>query len=421
MESGTTARQTEPRWAELESLMGAAYVRAAGPADAVDGVGPSRVVAPDSNEQVSELLKWAGTAGIAVGVRGGGTKIGWGNTPRRLDLLLSMGRFNGMTEHTWEDLVFTVKAGTTVAAVQSELGRHRQRFALDPLWAERSTVGGVIATNDSGALRVRYGSVRDLILGVTIALPSGTIARSGGKVVKNVAGYDLPKLLTGSFGTLGVITEATFRAHPLPQSERTLRFEFADLEAANRFMLAIGDSTLVPTGMQLRSGDGNSVVDVRFEGIPVGVEAQCAQVLGLAQGARAKLGEEGSGAREELWEGSSPAVVAKFSVLPSRIAAAAERARKSCARATCVIQSTGIGMLRGESDSLEHLASSLAELRKALQEIEGTMVLLEVPLELKREMDVFGPERDSWPLMRRIKQRFDPAGTLNPGRFAGGI
>ena len=420
MNTGTTARQTEPQWAELESLVGAAYFRTARPEEAIDAIQPACVVSPGTSEEISEILKWAVQAGVAVGVRGGGTKISWGNVPRRLDVMLSMERFSGIAEHAWEDLVFTVKAGTTVALVQGELGKHGQWLALDPLWPQGSTIGGVIATNDSGALRVRFGSVRDLILGVTIVLSSGTVARSGGKVVKNVAGYDLPKLLTGSFGTLGVITEATFRAHPLPQSERTLSFEFKDVEAANKFMLAIANSAMVPTGVQLR-WDRSAIVDVRFEGIPIGVEAQSVQTIGLAEGARVETGEECWGAREALWKEDSPAVVGKVSVLPGRIAAAAEAIRQSFGRSRCVIQSTGIGLLRGESDSLEHLSLAVAELRRTLEEMNGTLVLLDAPTELKREVDVFGPERDSWPLMRRVKQQFDPAGVLNPGRFAGGI
>ena len=147
--------------------------------------------------------------------RGGGTKLGWANSPARAGLILSTARLTEVIEHAWADLTVSVGAGCTVQRLQEALAQHGQRLALDPLWPEKATVGGVLSTNDSGALRLRFGALRDLIIGVTVALPDGTLASSGGKVVKNVAGYDLPKLVTGALGTLGVITRAVFRLHPL--------------------------------------------------------------------------------------------------------------------------------------------------------------------------------------------------------------
>jgi glycolate oxidase FAD binding subunit len=334
-----------------------------------------------------------------------------------------MERISGVAEHSWEDMTFTVRAGTTISALQTQLGTHRQRLALDPLWPLRSTVGGVVATNDGGALRIRFGSVRDLILGATVVLPNGTVARSGGKVVKNVAGYDLPKLLTGSFGTLGVITEATFRAHPLPQGVRTLSFTFADVAAANHFILAVADTSLVPTGLQLRSAKGSDpIVDVRFEGVQAGIDAQAARAVELSPGVPSiEPPDDVWAGREALWQGESTAIVAKFSVLPSAIASAVELIRGQFRNSGVIVQSTGIGLFRGECDSLEQLSRSLTNLRTRIQPIGGTLVVLDVPLELKRQIDVFGPINDAHPLMQRIKQQFDPSGTLNPGRFLGGI
>ena len=150
-------------------------------------------------------------AGLRVAPRGGGTKLTWGNPPARVDLIVSTARLDQIIEHAWADLTVTVEAGCTMQNLQERLARHGQRLALDAMWPERATVGGVLSTNDSGALRLRFGGLRDLIIGVTLALPDGTLARSGGKVVKNVAGYDLPKLATGALGTLGVIARATFR------------------------------------------------------------------------------------------------------------------------------------------------------------------------------------------------------------------
>jgi glycolate oxidase FAD binding subunit len=418
-----TSRQAEPRWKEVESIVGSDFCKSADQTCAIDGAIPSRIVSPGTEEEISEILKWAVAADVRMSVRGGGTKLSWGNIPQAVGLVLSMERISGEVEHSWEDMTFTVKAGTTISALQNQLGAHRQRLALDPLWPLRSTVGGVVATNDGGALRIRFGSVRDLILGVTIVLPNGTLARSGGKVVKNVAGYDLPKLLTGSFGTLGVITEATFRAHPLPQATRTLSFRFADVAAANSFILAMADSSLVPTGLQLRWTKGSEPgINVRFEGVKAGIDAQAERAIELSNQAR-NIGEADDVwcSREALWQGESFAMVGKFSVLPTAIASAVELIRDQFRSCRVVVQSTGIGLFRGECDSLEHLSQSLTSLRNRMQAISGTLAVLDIPHELKRQIDVFGPVNDAHKLMQRIKKQFDPSGTLNSGRFVGGI
>src|SRR5437016_5088162 len=153
-------------------------------------------------------------------------------------------------EHAWADLTVSVQAGCTIQRLQETLSQHGQRLALDPLWPEKATVGGVLSTNDSGALRLRFGALRDLIIGVTIALPDGTLASSGGKVVKNVAGYDLPKLVTGAFGTLGIITRAVFRLHPLPLNSRSFSVATANAEEAQQIILAIQDSKLAHVALQ---------------------------------------------------------------------------------------------------------------------------------------------------------------------------
>src|SRR6185369_5523401 len=183
---------------------------------------------PQSGEEAAEILRCANEDGASVIPRGGGTKSDWGNPPRRTDVMLSTANLNRVIEHAWADLTVTVEAGCTIAELQRTLAQHGQRLAVDPLWPERATIGGILSTNDSGALRLAFGALRDLIIGVTLALADGTIASSGGRVVKNVAGYDLPKLATGSLGTLGVITRAVFRLHPLPRNTRTLTIAVKD-------------------------------------------------------------------------------------------------------------------------------------------------------------------------------------------------
>src|ERR1700731_4861093 len=221
------------------ALVGNEYVRAATAADGVAGAQPKLVIKPGVKREFAEILRLSNEAGLAVIPRGGGTKRGWGNLPVGADLILSTARMTEIIEHAWADLTVTVEAGCTIQRLQETLGQHGQRLALDPLWPEQATVGGVLSTNDSGTLRLRFGSLRDLIIGVTLALPDGTLASSGGKVVKNVAGYDLPKLATGALGTLGVITRAVFRVHPLPKETRTLTCICEDMAEAQRLMLAV--------------------------------------------------------------------------------------------------------------------------------------------------------------------------------------
>src|SRR3989441_12724216 len=205
---------------KIIALAGNEYARSATAADGVAGVQPKLVVEPGTEGELAEILRLSSEAGVVVIPRGGGTKLEWGNSPARAGLILSTARMNEIIEHAWADLTVAVQAGCTIQRLQETLAQHGQRLALDPLWPEKATVGGVLSTNDSGALRLRFGALRDLIIGVTIALPDGTLASSGGKVVKNVAGYDLPKLVTGALGTLGVITRAVFRLHPLPRNTR---------------------------------------------------------------------------------------------------------------------------------------------------------------------------------------------------------
>src|SRR5271157_4906444 len=238
---------------ELQSIVGNQNLRAAVPGDVVCGVLPQFVAEPENERQLAAALAFANHAGIAVVPRGGGTKMDWGNPPKKAELVLSTARLNRILEHVWADLTVTLEAGCTLQSLRKTLAQHGQRLAFDGLWPEHATIGGVLSTNDSGTLRMRFGALRDLIIGVTLALPDGTLAKSGGKVVKNVAGYDLPKLATGSLGTLGIITQAIFRLHPVPRESRTLSFSNADTPTMNALVLAIQDCNMVPTGVQIRA------------------------------------------------------------------------------------------------------------------------------------------------------------------------
>ena len=415
---------TQVSWPELAEIVGKEYLRAATAADAIDGVQPQMIAEPGTAEDLARALRWAHDAGVEVAPRGGGTKLGWGNAPAACDLVLSTSRLNRVLEHAWADMTVIVEAGCLVADLQKTLAQHRQQLALDPLWPERATIGGILSTNDSGSLRVRYGSLRDLIIGITVALPDGALAKSGGKVVKNVAGYDLAKLYTGALGTLGVIVQAIFRLHPLPRETRSLSFSGTP-ESLNQLLLAIQSSKLTFTGLQLQAEKGSAQLDIRFDGTAPGIQAQVKQLSQIAGSmAAADASANVWTSHQAIWDGAALALVAKFSVLPAQFAAVcalAERAAGAQSLAwKLVVQSVGTGYVRLEGAE-PALRTALLTLRDEVAKMGGTLVALGCPVAVKRGLDVWGSPSDAQPLMVRIKQRFDPDGTLNPGRFVGGI
>lgn len=412
--------------AELAALVGPEHIQPATPDDAIDGVQPQVVVTPGSAEELAQVLRCANAASLRVAPRGGGTKLLWGNPPGALDLLLSLRRLDQVLEHAWGDMTATVQAGCVVDRLQTTLAQHGQRLALDPLWPGQATIGGILATNDSGALRVRYGALRDLIIGITVALPDGTLARSGGKVVKNVAGYDLPKLMTGALGTLGVIVEATFRLHPLPAATHTVRIGCPSLLAANKLILQVLDSTLVPTGALLvADASAAPYVALRFEGIPAAIEAQLAQVATISPDSAATTADETIWQRETFWDDAQQALIARVSLLPTEIAAltaALERLRGPLRlQWRLIVQAVGTGLLRLDGPNEQVLLTALNLLRAEIANLGGALVVLHAPALIKPRIDVWGPSGDALPLQRRVKERFDPGTILNPGRFVGGI
>jgi glycolate oxidase FAD binding subunit len=453
-------------WDNLRAVGSPDQWRDAGPEDRVAGVQPTMVFEPVNEVELATALRYADSAGLSVIPRGSGSKLGWGNPPTRADLVLSTARLNRVIEHAWADLTVSVEAGCTIETLQDTLAQHGQRIAIDPLWPEHATVGGLLSTNDSGTLRIRYGGLRDLIIGATIALPDGTLASSGGKVVKNVAGYDLPKLVTGALGTLGVITRAVFRLHPLPHQVRSFTFVARDAADANRLVLAIQDSKLAHTGLQVRFNSGaQPEVDIRFDGTEVGLAAQSGTLRKLAAPAtethsnddvwhaRQHLFGAARPYRSEPWNAASllssvalakeesrptastpvdapptqdsqPAAIAKFSVLPASIANTCQQVRDLAeplnVHWSAVAQGTGLGWIRlgpANTNAIQHV---LQKLRSQLEPAGGSLVVQYRSSEIP-EIEAWGNPGDALPLMLSVKQQFDVRKTLNPGRFVGGI
>ena len=372
----------------------------------------SLAASPGSTEEIAALLRFAHEKGLSVVTWGGGTKQGWGY-PVSPALQVEMRRLNVLREHTWQDMTCTVEAGCTWSALQSGLGQHGQCVALDPLWPEQATVGGIVATNDSGALRLKYGGLRDLIIGMTIVLADGTIANTGGKVVKNVAGYDLHKLMIGAFGTLGVVTSVNFRLHSRPQCTQSLTVSAAGAEPLGRLMLKLLHAQVSTVAIQLRGSPAGFALDVQLASLAEVLHTQAAALETMAQGE----GLHAEAAREDVWSARQQQMnhdfVCKATMLPTEIARFAERVRGLGGES--VTQGTGI-MIAGFPAGA---AAGLVKLRAEVEEAKGSLMVLKQPAEAK--LDCWGTPPDSLPLMREIKRSFDPEGILSPGRFLGHI
>jgi glycolate oxidase FAD binding subunit len=381
-------------------------------------------IAAASTEEVSAVLKVCAEQNFVVTATGSGTKLGWGN-PVAAQVLLNTLRLAGVREHSWQDLTATVGAGTTWSAMQSALAQHNQRVALDPLFPDRATVGGILSTNDSGLLRMRYGGLRDLVIGMTIVLADGTIARTGGKVVKNVAGYDLPKLLTGSFGTLGIITEATFRLHPLQAHISSFTIRSADIVALADLMHALVTSAMSLEAMQLRNEPDAFAFDVQFAAVPEAL-ADHEQRLHTLAGSLpvSPLTSDIFATREELFAIPN-ATILKLTTLPTKLSALiAGFAQLASAGITAQAIADPVGVVTVALVAPPTgLANILEDLRARLHSIGGTAVVLqrgELPADIDPWNDPQHPPA-AIDVMRSIKQEFDPLRLLNPGKFVGGL
>jgi glycolate oxidase FAD binding subunit len=394
----------------------------AGPADTEIASETIRV-APGSTEQIAEVLRFANQNALSVVPTGGGTKLCWGNRVMP-EILLEMRRLNTVREHAWQDLTCTVEAGCTWAEMERELASREQMVALDPLRPERATVGGVIATNDSGTLRLRYGGLRDLVIGMTIVLADGTIAKTGGKVVKNVAGYDLHKLMTGSFGTLGVIAEVNFRLHPVEQRIEEWTIE-GDRAALSAVMMSVLASTMQVSAMQLRGmhRETGDRLDIRFCGSADCLKRHGEELKAMAAGLPvAAAGDAVWDAREKIFAEAEArdGLVFKAAMLPSQIAEAHRALARWQGETICVTEASGIMTGAVLSGTLQ-FAMLIEELRETLCAAGGSVTVLRMPQSSVPKPDVWGCVSDALPLMREIKRKFDPNNVLNPGRFVGGI
>jgi glycolate oxidase FAD binding subunit len=425
---------------DLQRIAGAEHAREATPEDAVDGVEPAFVVEPGSVEETSELLRFANGEGLAVSARGGGTKTALGNPPRELDLILSTARMNEVVEHVPGDQVVRVQAGMRLQDLQNRLAGTNQMLGIDPP-EEGATVGGVVAANSSGPRRYRYGTIRDLIIGVRVVLPDGTVAKAGGKVVKNVAGYDLSKLFTGSLGTLGIIAECNFRLHPRPEAARTVAIELESTLAAGQAAQAIMHAQLVPSAVELHWDGDLRLLSVLIEGIEPSVEAQAETTSYLLRGFGELTDEEAKGPLAPPGVADN-GVALKVSAPPAELTGVLDSTLGACSRRGVTPRITGhagtgvtyVALSGGDEEvvatedkrtnattSSEAQAQVVEELREIWTRRGGSVVVREASPAFKKRVEVWGPLGSRLELSRRVKEKFDPRGILNPGRFVGGI
>jgi glycolate oxidase FAD binding subunit len=385
------------------------------------------IVEPNSGEGTGAVLDWASREKLCVLVRGSGTKLAWGAAPRQIDVLISTARLNAVVAHRHGDLTATVQAGARLGEVNRALAQHRQWIPLDPPSADRATIGGIVATNDSGPRRHRYGAPRDLIIGVEFARADGHLAKGGGIVVKNVAGYDLPRLLTGSFGTLGIIITATFKLYPLTAASRTLIVEPANHTDLGTLAVKLAGSNLTPTALEFATHPLRLIV--RFESI----EASVAQQSETASKLIAEHGREAriltGSAESDFWQSHASlaeedsGALLKVSVLPTELGATLsliERLAGDGGYVAAGRAGAGVFLLRltGEAQFQDRTIDGL---RDSLQIGRGSAVIVKSSRDLRTNTDVWGPIGNGLALMKAVKQQFDPAGILAPGRGPGGV
>ena len=368
------------------------------------GVTPAETFAPSSVDEVADILR--DTKGTLMAV-GSGTKLGWAAPPTSCDLLLRTTGLDRIVDHQPGDLVVVAEAGVRLSALQKQLAQHNQMLALDPP-EDGATLGGIVGANASGPRRLRFGTVRDLLIGVTVVLADGTTARSGGKVVKNVAGYDLGKLYTGAHGSLGVVVSTTWRLHPLPPAGGAVVVPVADAAQAGRFEALLSHSTLTPTAVELRWDGESGELAVLFESIAASVDGQSDAAIALL-GAGERVAEPPS------WFGARPqgGIVLRLAYVPHALpdVLSALPAGSIGTASAC----TGVAYISVPPDA------DLAALRTAIAPHDGSAVVIAAPDELRAELDHWGPVPDSFGLMERVKDQFDPGRRLSPGRLLGGL
>ena len=457
-------RPAQVSFSRLEEIAGGEHVvtdAAEIGAREVCGVRPAVIVRPADAAQIGEVLRFAAAEKLAVIPTGGCTKLGIGALPARYDIALDLSRMNRVLAYDPHDLTLGVEPGARVEHLLRTLAEKRQFLPVAVPFADCATVGGIVATNSSSPLLHAYGAVRDFCLGMEFVTGEGTQAKSGGRVVKNVTGYDLHKLLIGSLGTLAVITRVNFRTFPMPQAEGTFVASFSSAESAFEFCRAVAHSVLTPQMMEVAdpgagrlifSGEVAARITPMQWSVVISAAGQPAVVDRYARDLGHLAGAANAAEFLPLNDGEQPSIFARIREFPRLVLEAAPDA----AIFRIGVQPTAMpSLLKGLREVANHHGASLAALTRAsgiayaaffassgkdTESAAGASLVNEVfqvcalsenganamlewgPSEIKRRgVDPWGPGRDDFVLMRRVKAAFDPQNVLAPGRFAGGI
>lgn len=424
----------------------------------VDGVTPQAAIQAQDRQAVADILSWAAAQRLSVFPRGGGTQMSLGNVPDGVGLVLAMGRQSRVLDYEPADLTATVEAGITLDQLQGQLSAGEQFLPLESPLAEKSTIGGVLAANSTGALRYSYGQPRDWLIGIAVVGAEGQETKAGGKVVKNVTGYDLNKLYTGSMGTLGVIVEATFKLSPNPARRGALVAGFQTLDRGIDAGRALLQQPCAPQGVQVvdgqaarKLGPGDAFLGVPgtnealafafFSGRPMALNRKMDECVRLFRDSGASdvsmLDETASSELQKAlndvgWsENNRPYLGIKLNLPPSSLARVVDRLRRESpvGLPPGVVADPGFGVARlfwwseSVSEWIDYsLALDVIARAREVARDEGGSALVEFcPLPLKAQIDVWGQHPHGIEVMRRIKQNFDPLGILSPGRFVGRI
>ncbi len=372
----------------------------------------SRTETPGSAQEAAALLR----ASERVRIRGGGTRSGWGHVTPAPDLVLLTAGLDSVVEHNEGDLTAVLQAGVPLRAAQERFAAAGQMLALDPPGAPEATVGGVFATGDSGPLRHRYGAARDLIVGITVALPDGSVAKAGGKVIKNVAGYDLSKLFTGAFGTLGLIAQVAVRLHPRPPQALTARGIGDDADRLAAAASALAHRPLEAECLDVAWSDGRGAVLARFGGATAQRGAETSATVLREHGCEADVVEDDAALwqRQREHQRSTGATVVKVSGLPADLPKAL---RAADALGGTLVGRAALGLwwitLPGGAEAVQKLREALTP---------APCVVADAPEDVRNAVDPWHTDAgEPLVLLRRVKHQFDPAGVCNPGLYVGGI
>lgn len=418
-------------WERLDPVLQSQITQAVKPKTQIECI-----VYPNSAEELAEVVACSHQNQWRILLCGSGSKLHWGGLAEGVRIVVSTAQMNRLIDHAVGDLTVTAEAGMKLTDLQAILAQQGQFLAIDPAYPSTATLGGIIATADAGALRQRYGSVRDMLIGISLVRTDGNRAKAGGRVVKNVAGYDLMKLFTGSYGTLGAIDQVTFRIYPIPAASRSIVLTGASekIAQATATLLASG---LTPTAVELLAASTvaklelgqNMGVLIRFQSIEVSVEKQAAQMLQVAQ-ALGLQGTEFADANETaLWQrlreqmeshSNTPQITCKIGVLPAQVVEVLDKLSHLASEMTTGVihAGSGLGTVRFPANLS---ATSLNQMRQLCQSQNGFLSVLEAPIALKQKIDVWGYTGNALTAMQALKKQFDPQNLFSPGRFVGGI